>query len=170
MKLSYLFIILLSSIVLLSSCVNDTRSTEDIISLLSESGITLPAGFNYYKDAPLSSEGYISDSELGTLYYDNPDIPCELEVTEDYHILISKATKVFEIHIFKTIHSSDNDMIERMLTRRANILTSPQINPSSSRFMCEVAKESSVFSKGNFVFLVAGDDISEVTNAIEEIL
>jgi len=169
MKLSYLFIILLLSVSLFSSCVSDSRSTEDIISSLSESGISLPAGFDYYKTAPISSEGYISDAELGMLYYDSPEAPLELEATEDYHILISKAPKVFEIHIFKTIHSSDNDMIERMLTRRSDILTSPQINPSSSRFMCEVAKESAVFSNGNFVFLIAGDEISDITNAIEKI-
>lgn len=130
----------------------------------------LPDGYIYSDSVDPSSERYISEEELGALYYDAKQRPDELDTVESYCLRISKTPEINEIHIVKTKYRSDNDMILRMFQRRAELLTSPQINPRESAFISNTAEECKFFAKGNFVFLVAGSNITPTVEALEELI
>lgn len=166
MKLFRLIMLFLCP-VFLFGCTVSPDSATDIMARLTSKDIFLPDAFTYVSGSLISEEGYLSDEELGYLYYDEHKAPEELSAIEDYCIRISKGYDIHEIHIIKTRHSSDNDMIARMLERRKVLLCAPRINPNNSEFLCDGAEECEVFSKGNFVFLVAGKDILPVIEAIE---
>ncbi|MBR5516121.1 MAG: DUF4358 domain-containing protein [Clostridia bacterium] len=153
-------IIILSFCLILFSCAQSPESALEIMQRFFDKGVSLPDGFLYTSRAQESSESYISQSELGALYYENEEVPKELEVIESYAIYISKGTEINELHIFKTKYRSERDTVERMLNRRKKMLLTPEINPNSSEFLCEKVKECEVFSKGNYIFLIAGEDIS----------
>lgn len=160
-------IMLFLSLLFLFGCVADPDCASDIMTRVTSGDTALPDAYTYVNGALVSEESYLSDDDFGYLYYDEHSAPEELEAVESYCIRISKGYDIHEIHIIKTVHRSDNDMIERMLERRGRLLCAPRINPNNSEFLCDGAEEYEVFSKGNFVFLVAGKDISPILDAIE---
>lgn len=163
-------IIILCFCLALFSCAQSKDSAEDIMQRLVNSGVELPDGCLYISNSEAYSQNYLSKEELYGLYYEDNKNQGELELTQSYAIYIAKGRQVQELHIIKTKHRSENDTIRRMLSRRGEILTTPEINPHSSELYIEKPKECKVFSKGSFVFLVAGDDISEILEKIEKIL
>ncbi|MBE6686918.1 MAG: hypothetical protein E7591_06760 [Ruminococcaceae bacterium] len=154
--------------ILFTSCVSSPDSAYDILQRLYTNGLVLPDGYIYISGSELKDTGYISPEELGSLFYDEEKPPEELSVIESYAIYISKEKSPTELHIMKAKYRSEKDTLSRMLSRRKNILQKPEINPYSCDFLCEKPKECEVFSKGDFVFLVAGEDISRITEIIEK--
>lgn len=114
-------------------------------------------GYLYTDGADISSVNYISLEDLGFLYYGKSAPLTETDHTESYCVFISKGIEPSEIHIFKTKYQSDVDMLKRMLQSRADILAKPQINPNSSVFISPTGIKCRVLSKGRFVFLLAGN-------------
>ena len=125
-------------------------------------------GYIYINDSDISSFNYISSQRLGYLYYGVEKELDEIKYTESYCIYMSKSISLCEIHIFKAKYRSDVDLIMTMLESRAALLSHPQINPHSSSFLAPTGIECRVFSKGRYVFLLAGEN-REVQKRIEEL-
>lgn len=130
----------------------------------------LPDAFIYTDSAEAYEENYLSWEDFGALYYDTAEIPEESSAIENYCLRISKTPEIHEIHIIKTKYKSDNDLIMRMLKRRAKILCSPQINPYSTPFISNSAEGYECFFEGNFVFLIAGSNAEGLAKEIKNSL
>lgn len=158
-----LFLILIFSL-FLSGC----RSVTDMTAAEIMSRLDPRNGYLYISDSDISDANYISPETLGYLYYGEKTALAETDYTESYCIYINKSTSPKEIHIFKAKYQSDVDKLKRMLQSRADVLSKPRINPNNSRFLCDTAIKTQVFSKGRFVFLVAGE-AAEITDNIEKV-
>lgn len=162
---------LLLLLLIMSLCLASCRAGADIDAEAFMKKLS-PArsGYIYASGADPSSEKYISPEELNFLYYgENTALP-ELEYTESFCIFLSHGFPSEEIHVFKAKHQSDTEALKRMLKSRAELLSSPQINPNQSGFFGESDLECNVFSSGRFVFLTAGKDIAELNGRIEDLV
>lgn len=146
---------------ILSSCTVSFESASDVMD-----NLTLTNGIIYRNGSDISEDTYISAEKLGYLYYAESSPLNELSCIESYCIYVSKGKSISEIHILEAGYQSDTDTLKRMLTSRAELISKPRINPNPSNFFCDVGCDVAVFSKGRFVFLVAGNN--EAKRCIEE--
>lgn len=126
--------------------------------------LEIPYGIIYKNDTDICEAEYIASEELGYLYYGESSPLAELDYTESYCIYMSQSKCISEIHIYEAKYQSDVDALKRMLQSRADFLSEFRINPNPSDFFCDTEAECKVFSKGRFVFLVAGDTEEKLNN------
>lgn len=159
-----MFLLLLVFTLFLGSCSSASHmSAFEVMSCLDTGD-----GYMYINGSDISSVNYISPPHLGYLYYGSRTELEELRYTESYCIYMSRSVFPSEIHIFKAKYQSDTDKLRRMLDSRAKLLSKPMINPNNSELLSPTGIECSVFSKGRFVFLLAGDS-EEAISRIESL-
>ncbi|MBQ4561180.1 MAG: hypothetical protein IJA55_02470 [Clostridia bacterium] len=129
--------------------------------------LEIPYGIIYKNDTDICEAEYISSEELGYLYYGESLPLAELDYMKSYCIYMSQGKSISEIHILEAKYQSDVEALKRMLQSRADFLCELRINPNPSDFFCDTKAEYEIFSKGRFVFLVAGNT-DRVRDSIEK--
>lgn len=165
-----LIIFLVLGMLVFCACTNDRLSAPELMERVKQGIGSMPDCYIFTNTAGAASEHYITHNDLGYLYYNKDEAPEEMNCIESFSIALSKADLVYELHIIKTHYQSDTDKIERMLARRAKLLTTQGINPHDSEFFGTKAKNALVFSRGRYVFLCASDNTDVICRAIEKTL
>ena len=167
MKKIILVILILTLLTACSCGITSETSASDVMAKVTSKEALIGDAATYIDCADESSENYIAPEDLGYLYYNEKSAPEELSCIESYCIQISKTKQIGEIHIFRVRYQSDTNSVIRMLNRRAALLCKSEINPNESAFFAEKAPDARVFSRGKFVFLIAGENIDKMESAIK---
>jgi hypothetical protein len=150
----------------------------------------------YIESAGEYDEGYLSREELTYLYCSEgaPDSAKEaLDCADDWAIVLSSGTNLFELHVFRVRNRADADLVAKLLYRRVKLFrsydfygsvedekSSPNLIGGNRLFggysygtdelygeTPYTAANSMVYVKGHYIFLLATPDNATAVKWIE---
>ena len=94
---------------------------------------------------------------------------CELpewDMISEFRLIISETPNLFEIHVLKVKNKSDTELIENLVTKRAELINN--FRKTVSSFF--TSSEAVVFTKGNYVFFIATPYNDKIIDKINKII
>ena len=123
-------------------------------------GGTLPVCKTVYKkSASQYSREFLSPSLASLIYYGQKrESLYELSLLSDYTLRLADGQSGAEIHVLKVRARSDMDTVEKMVLRRLDYIQNRQLMLYIPQSYPVFAEQATVFSKGNYIFLLATPD------------
>jgi len=165
MKLQKMCVILvLITSFLLASC-GKPPSSDEIAYRLLKLYPSLPVTSQFIKDGEPYHAGYISPASFGYLYTGNESAIPEWDMIEEFRLVLSDSTELFELHVIRAKSASDVDEIAKLLRRRADML----IYHSTTEEDYPIP-EPLIYCKGFYAILVVTHDNDAAKLLLKQLL
>ena len=156
--------LLLSAILLLSSC-KGGLTPDDMAFRLLNLYPDIPPCSQYIKNSEPYQPGYLSEEDFAYLYVGEKVKLPEWDMIDSFRLILSDSTEFFEIHIIRTVTTSDAEEIAKLLRRRAKLLT--YHNKVEEDFQAE---EPLVYISGKYAVLIATQDNASAERLLHKLL
>ncbi len=84
---------------------------------------SLPPCSQYIKNGAKYEAGYLSSEDFSFLYTGVSEHLAEWDTIEDFRLILSDTTDIFEIHVIRTATADQADEIAKLLARRARLIS-----------------------------------------------
>ena len=163
MKKFLCIILLLLIVIPLSSCAQGT-SVREIISAMSATDLSAPAGKIYLSDAVLGEDEYISSSLRLALFGESAKV---LDMADSFAIRLALVRSPYEYAVIKAKSTDGTDEIAKILAYRIDAART-LANRIGSEEEKAIANSAEIYVRGKYVILVMTDDNKSILNSAKK--
>ncbi|MCL2213397.1 MAG: hypothetical protein FWB93_06170 [Oscillospiraceae bacterium] len=170
-----LIIAVLLAIFALPSCrpmiTNDGEvSAAEVIEAINRAlGVTAFCRGLYEMNAPQGSSRHLTP-RLGVLVYQgNAEGVHELSILADFALFLSCDHSLYEVHAMRVYSIADREQIEKLLNRRLTLIRSREIYIFQPNAYETRIADAMVYSRGEWVFLLATGNNEKAIRAIRKV-
>ncbi len=162
-----LLAVAMSVLLSFASCdAGNGKSADDVAYKLLSAYDDLPQCSQYVKNEKEFAKGYISEESFNNMYTGNQIELSEWDMIDQFRLVVSDSSNLFEIHVIKAVNISDTEIIKKLVEKRAALIEN--FRKTASGYF--TANKADVYVKGKFVFLLVTPDNEKAIKIINKSL